>query len=74
MMEFDLEKAYDHVDLSMVSRLMHTTSFGPYMYVSPHIFFQGKIWCPEKCLNSGVTSDILPFMRSVRPRIPFKDK
>ena len=29
MVQLDLEKAYDHVNWSFISRLMHTMGFGP---------------------------------------------
>ena len=40
MVQLDVDKAYDHVNWSFVSRLMHTMGFGPRM--SRLIFLLGQ--------------------------------
>ena len=56
MVQLDLEKAYDHVNWSFVSGLMHTMGFGPRM--SRLIFLLGQDAVSRVMLNGGVTSDI----------------
>ena len=63
MVQLDFEKAYDHVNWSFVSRLMHTMGFGPRM--SHLIFLLGHVVVSRVILNGGFTSDIA-LIRSVR--------
>ena len=67
MVQLDLEKAYDHVNWSFVSGLMHTMGFGPRM--SHLIFLLGQDAVSRVMLNGGVTSDIA-LTRSVRQGCP----
>ena len=70
MVQLDLEKAYDHVNWSFVSRLMHTMGFGPRM--SRLIFLLGQDAVSRVMLNGGVTSDIAltTFVRQGCPLSP----
>ena len=66
-MQLDLEKAYDHVNWSFVSGLMHTMVFGPRM--SRLIYLLGQDAVSRVMLNGGVTSDIA-ITRSIHQGCP----
>ena len=67
MVQLDLEKAYDHVNWSFVSALMHTMGFGHRM--SRLIFLLGQDVVSRVMLNGGVTLDIA-FAISIRQGFP----
>ena len=51
-------EAYDHVNWSFVSGLMHTMGFGPRMSRLTYLLGQDAV--SRVMLNGGVTSDIFP--------------
>ena len=53
MVQFDLKKAYDHVNWSFVSGLVHAMGFGAHM--SRLIFLLGQDAVSRVMLNGGVT-------------------
>ena len=67
MVQLDLEKAYDHVNWSFISALMHTMGFSPLM--SRLIYLLGQDAVSRLILNGGVISDIT-LTRSVRQGCP----
>ena len=71
MVQLDLVKAYNHVNWSFVSRLMHKMGFGPRM--SRLIFLLGQDAVSRVMLNGGVTSDIcrIPMYNGRIHTIPF---
>ena len=56
MVQLDLEKAYDHVNWSFVSGLMHIVGFGPRMSRLICLLRQDVV--SRVILNGGVTSYI----------------
>ena len=62
MVQLDLEKAYDHVNWSFLSHVMHNMGFGPRMSRLIYLLGQNATSCVM--LNGGVTAKI-PLTRSV---------
>ena len=67
MVQLDLEKAYDHVNWSFLSHVMHSMGFGPRMSRLIYLLGQNATSCVM--LNGGVTAKI-PLTRSVRQGCP----